>query len=164
MPPEPQTSSAGELQMLQVASELVDVRSSSQPDVLSLCQEPTACSNHLLPNFMSGGVRQTSCFQQKCHDVQSASCSINSAHDFFLLCFFGIATSAVTDLDAVQTLLCLHFSGRICHLDTSPSHIMVRSDKSNPWDMLRLIDFGFARIFNKGSSCACLLSANRDTL
>lgn len=31
---------------------------------------------------------------------------------------------------------------------------MVRSDKSNPWDTLRVIDFGFARSFDIGKSCA----------
>lgn len=51
---------------------------------------------------------------------------------------------------AVQTLWYLHFASNICHLDLSPENIMVQWDKSNPWDTVRLIDFGFARKFNPG--------------
>lgn len=38
----------------------------------------------------------------------------------------------------------------LCHMDLSPDNIMLRSDKSNPWDTLRLIDFGFAAKYNPG--------------
>ena len=51
---------------------------------------------------------------------------------------------------AVQTLWRLHCSSNFCHLDLSPDNIMLRSDKSNPWDTLRLIDFGFAAHFQPG--------------
>lgn len=59
---------------------------------------------------------------------------------------------------AVQTLWRLHCGSNFCHLDLSPDNIMLRSDKSNPWDTLRLIDFGFAANFNPGKlpSHACV--------
>ena len=63
---------------------------------------------------------------------------------------------------AVQTLWNLHCAGNLCHLDVSPENIMLRSNKSNPWDSLRLIDFGFASRFNPGkqhASLTCMLAA-----
>lgn len=58
---------------------------------------------------------------------------------------------------SVQTLWRLHCGSNFCHLDLSPDNIMLRSDKSNSWDTLRLIDFGFAASLNPGKlpSHAC---------
>lgn len=57
---------------------------------------------------------------------------------------------------AVQTLWWLHQQSNLCHMDLSPDNIMLRLDKSNPWDTLRLIDFGFAAKFNPGKHRASL--------
>ena len=50
----------------------------------------------------------------------------------------------------VQTLEHLHMRANVCHLDLTITNVMLRDDRSNGWDVLRLIDFGFAQIFNKG--------------
>ena len=50
----------------------------------------------------------------------------------------------------VQTLEQLHMKANICHLDLTITNVMLQDDRSNGWDALRLIDFGFAQFFNEG--------------
>ncbi|DBA76042.1 TPA: hypothetical protein ACH3X2_008879 [Trebouxia sp. C0005] len=38
----------------------------------------------------------------------------------------------------------------VCHLDLTITNVMLQDDRSNGWDVLRLIDFGFAQKLNKG--------------
>ena len=49
----------------------------------------------------------------------------------------------------LQTLAKLHSSG-ICHMDISPSNIMVQTKAASAWDTIRLIDFGFAKRCDTG--------------
>ena len=44
----------------------------------------------------------------------------------------------------------MHMDSKICHLDITPGNIMLQSTPANPWDAVRLIDFGFATKFNPG--------------
>ncbi|DBA96030.1 TPA: hypothetical protein ACH3X1_001531 [Trebouxia sp. C0004] len=37
----------------------------------------------------------------------------------------------------------------ICHLDLTITNVMLQDDRSNSWDVVRLIDFGFAQVFNE---------------
>ena len=37
----------------------------------------------------------------------------------------------------------------VCHLDLTVTNVVLQDDRSNVWDVLRWIDFGFAQIFNK---------------
>jgi len=37
----------------------------------------------------------------------------------------------------------------VSHLDLTITNVMLQDDRSNGWDVLRLIDFGFAQLFNK---------------
>ena len=39
----------------------------------------------------------------------------------------------------------LHFIGELCHLDISGSNVMLRTDDFEPWDQVRLVDFGFCQ-------------------
>lgn len=50
----------------------------------------------------------------------------------------------------MQTLEELHMTASMCHLDLTITNVMLQDDRSNGWDVLRRIDFGFAQIFNKG--------------
>ncbi len=50
----------------------------------------------------------------------------------------------------VQTLEHLHMRANVCHLDLTITNMMLQDDRSNGWDVLRLIDFGFAQLFNQG--------------
>jgi tRNA A-37 threonylcarbamoyl transferase component Bud32 len=50
----------------------------------------------------------------------------------------------------VQTLEHLHLRANVCHLDLTITNVMLQDDRSNGWDFLRLIDFGFAQLFNEG--------------
>ena len=66
----------------------------------------------------------------------------------------------------LQTLNHMHVDSKICHLDTTPGNIMLQSSPANPWDSVRLIDFGFATKFNPGeapdrhqSAGSCLVGA-----
>ena len=60
---------------------------------------------------------------------------------------------------AMQTLFHMHCAAKVCHLDLSPDNVMLLLDKSNPWNTLKLIDFGLACMFNPGkvsiASTAC---------
>ncbi len=38
----------------------------------------------------------------------------------------------------------------VCHLDLTITNVMLQDDRSSGWDVLRLIDFGFAQLFNEG--------------
>ena len=51
----------------------------------------------------------------------------------------------------VQTLEHLHMKANVCHLDLTITNVMLQDDRSNGWDVLRLIDFGFAQVFNEGN-------------
>ena len=62
---------------------------------------------------------------------------------------------------AVQTLFWLHCACNICHLDLSPDNVMLLLDKSNPWNTLKLIDFGLARGFNAGKQRPCIFCLQR---
>ena len=50
----------------------------------------------------------------------------------------------------MQTLFFMHLGSNLCHLDVTPSNIMLQAHADSPWDTLRLIDFGFASEFNPG--------------
>ena len=50
----------------------------------------------------------------------------------------------------MQTLFQLHLESNLCHLDVTPSNIMLQAHCDDPWDSVRLIDFGFAACFNPG--------------
>ena len=52
----------------------------------------------------------------------------------------------------VQTLELLHVRALICHLDITNTNVMMQAHSTYMWDSLRLIDFGFARSFDKGVS------------
>lgn len=52
----------------------------------------------------------------------------------------------------MQTLFFLHLDSTVCHLDLTPANIMLQAHCDDPWDTLRLIDFGFAAIFNPGTN------------
>ena len=62
----------------------------------------------------------------------------------------GNAFLVYKQLYVLQTLDELHFCSQFCHLDIKPANIMVLHDRTKWWDTVRLIDFGFARSFNKG--------------
>ncbi|KAL0025054.1 hypothetical protein WJX79_002816 [Trebouxia sp. C0005] len=49
-----------------------------------------------------------------------------------------------------DTLKHLHMRANVCHLDLTITNVMLQDDRSNGWDVLRLIDFGFAQKLNKG--------------
>lgn len=53
---------------------------------------------------------------------------------------------------ALQTLNHMHTDSNVCHLDITPGNIMPQSAPANPWDSVRLIDFGFATKFNPGDA------------
>ena len=87
------------------------------------------------------------------------SLNIIVARDYVLL----MKTAGIADIDYrrgtcrssiyhvfMQTLYELHCGCGLCHLDLSPSNIMLLWDTSDPWDSIRLIDFGFASKFNIG--------------
>ena len=50
----------------------------------------------------------------------------------------------------LQTLNRMHLDSEICHMDITPSNVMLQSNPGCPWDAVRLIDFGFAKEFNAG--------------
>lgn len=50
----------------------------------------------------------------------------------------------------MQTLEHLHMRANVCHLDLTITNVMLQDDRNNAWDFLRLIDFGFAQLFNEG--------------
>ena len=50
----------------------------------------------------------------------------------------------------MQTLEHLHMRANVCHLDLTITNVMLQDARSNGWDFLRLIDFGFAQLFNEG--------------
>ena len=50
----------------------------------------------------------------------------------------------------MQTLEHLHLRANVRHLDLTITNVMLQDDRSNGWDFLRLIDFGFAQLFNEG--------------
>ena len=50
----------------------------------------------------------------------------------------------------VQTVHLLHTDCTLAHLDITSSNIMLRHDDYQPWDQLRLVDFGFAQRCNPG--------------
>ncbi|DBA75903.1 TPA: hypothetical protein ACH3X2_008965 [Trebouxia sp. C0005] len=50
----------------------------------------------------------------------------------------------------LDTLEHLHMRANVCHLDLTITNVMLQDDRSNGWDVLRLIDFGFAQKFNTG--------------
>lgn len=45
----------------------------------------------------------------------------------------------------------MHMDSQVCHLDITPANIMLQSTFANPWDAMRLIDFGFAMEFDPGA-------------
>ncbi|DBA99277.1 TPA: Serine/threonine-protein kinase Nek10 [Trebouxia sp. C0006] len=49
----------------------------------------------------------------------------------------------------LDTLKHLHTKANVCHLDLTITNVMLQDDRSNGWDVLRLIDFGFAQVFNE---------------
>ena len=61
----------------------------------------------------------------------------------------------------MQTLFFTHLDSNFCHLDVTPSNIMLQTHADSPWDTVRLIDFGFAASFDPGeladSACTELL-------
>ena len=124
--------------MLHIASELVDVSVQAfyQP-LLKSYRLWLAFHLHILRVF---------CMSMKSVRVQSA-CWSAPLWPVVLKCIV-----------AVQTLWELHCASHLCHLDLSPDNIMLRTDNSNPWDTLRLIDFGFATEFNPGKHLTCMLA------
>ncbi len=67
-----------------------------------------------------------------------------------LCCTFAAELVNSCLLLTVQTLEHLHMRANICHLDLTITNVMLQDDRSNGWDVLRLIDFGFAQVFNEG--------------
>ena len=51
---------------------------------------------------------------------------------------------------SMQTLYFMHLNSSVCHLDLTPANIMLQACCDDPWDTVRLIDFGFAADFNPG--------------
>ena len=58
----------------------------------------------------------------------------------------------IAEKSLLQTLLQLHVV-KLCHLDVSPGNVMLQWYSDHPWDTLRLVDFGFAKQFETGTSC-----------
>ena len=58
---------------------------------------------------------------------------------------------------AMQTLRQLHWASELCHLDLSPANVMMREDKCNAWDSVRLIDLAFAQTFDQGKFSGCMV-------
>ena len=75
---------------------------------------------------------------------QQAKTSLHKEHD---------GSKPCNSVSALQTLWQLHCHSNICHLDISPSNVMVRKDCCNAWDSVRLIDFAFAQHFRTGNGC-----------
>lgn len=122
--------------MLNVASQLVDVSVQTlYQRSLKLRHTWLAFHLHILKASSCMCV-QTVCV---CNLYVQSACWPTTEHFSLLKCSI-----------AVQTLFELHCASNFYHLDLSPDNIMLRSDKSKPWDTLRLIDFGFASKFNPG--------------
>lgn len=52
----------------------------------------------------------------------------------------------------LQTLDQLHHNAKLCHLNLSGNNIMVLDSSRDPWDALRLLDFGLAQKCHPGNS------------
>jgi len=52
----------------------------------------------------------------------------------------------------MQTLSLLHHTTMTAHMDTSSAYIMLSLKSTQPWDTVRLIDFGFATPSSSGKS------------
>ncbi len=65
-------------------------------------------------------------------------------------CTFAAAVGELMSSSPVQTLEHLHMRANLCHLDLTTTNVMLQDDTSNGWNVLRLIDFGFAQVFNEG--------------
>ena len=62
------------------------------------------------------------------------------------MCKFAVvACAAFSDETDMQTVHSLHTVAKLCHLDISSNNIMLRTDSCQPWDNLRLLDFGFSQ-------------------
>ena len=80
--------------------------------------------------------------------VQLLDVSVLIAH--IVCCTFAAVIMDSCLLLNVQTLEQLHMKAYVCHLDLTITNVMLQDDRSNGWDVLRLIDFGFAQVFNEG--------------
>ena len=80
--------------------------------------------------------------------VQLLDVSVLIAH--IVCCTFAAVIMDSCLLLNVQTLEQLHMKAYVCHLDLTITNVMLQDDRSNGWDVLRLIDFGFAQVFYEG--------------
>lgn len=69
--------------------------------------------------------------------------------------FVSLCRFAKTCDRSLQTLNHMHLDSNVCHMDITPGNIMLQSKPVNPWDVVRIIDFGFAKWFNEGAARSC---------
>lgn len=51
---------------------------------------------------------------------------------------------------SMQTLFHMHINAAVCHLDLTPGNVMLETHSNNPYDTVRIIDFGLAKFSNPG--------------
>ena len=50
----------------------------------------------------------------------------------------------------MQTLFHMHINAALFHMDLAPGNVMLEAHSKDPYDTVRIIDFGFAKRFNPG--------------